>query len=641
MLRISLILVSLFSMIAAQFPTDMDYGLLQIQSGRMLQVSSYDRSGGNHDYQGIYPNQTLVLAELDGPGIIRRIWMTLSSPDSHYLRKVLIRAYWDDEPEPSIEVPLGDFFGTGMAYCHYETPYLGMSSGGFYCYLPMPFRHKARLEIVNQTDGTIPSFYYQVGYLKPDSMLNDDMAYFHACWHRDLRPDSGCSYTILEAVGHGHLIGMNLSVQGYTKNWYFLEGDEQIRVDGEKNPGIIGTGTEDYFNSGWYFNQGIFASAFHGLLLKDNASRRIAAYRFHIPDPVPFKKSILFQIEHGPENDETADYSSTAYWYQNEPHQTFPIIPKPSMRIPLQVVVPLGALEAESLHPIGNDILTSVIDMTDWGSDWSDGKQLRIESQSGKPSFELPISDLPEEAYQIDLYVTRGPEYGHCRISASRELVGEFEAYAKRIVPGGAVCLKAIKPEMGRIVLRFESDSVIGLDALVLNPVRRFIPEWQVIGPFPNPEDSSGSRIGLNTVYPPELGIDLDQNYPGAENKRVNWRTMSPDSLGKLSFYQCFEPNENVVMYAVCWVFSPDDRTATLFTGSDDGIKVFINDQAVFLRSVLRISEMDKDRILIHLHSGWNKVLLKIENHLGGFSFFARIVDGHRELKFCSHPPMK
>ena len=204
----------------------------------------------------------------------------------------------------------------------------------------MPFNVSARIEVTNETGQAIPSFYYHIDYHKLSAPLDSTVAYFHATWHREIRTDPSHYYTLLEAEGEGQLVGINLNMQSYNGGLSFLEGDEMIYVDGEKEASIKGTGTEDYFNSGWYFNQGEFSAPYHGLILKDDSLGRIAAYRFHILDCIPFKKSIRALIEHGNENVEIADYSNTAYWSQKEPHRPFaPMLP-PGLRIPLRVQVP-------------------------------------------------------------------------------------------------------------------------------------------------------------------------------------------------------------------------------------------------------------------------------------------------------------
>jgi hypothetical protein len=282
-----------------------------LKSSKFIQVSSYDTSGGNNDHITIPAGHTAKIMDVEGPGVITRIWFTVDSRDPYFLRRILIRMYWDDEEDPSVEVPFGDFFGNGFCYKPYTTPYLSMSSGGYTCFFPMPFEDRSRIEIVNQTGMDIYAFYYQIDYQKLEGYLSRDIGYFHAFWKRDIRTDYDSNYTLLRIKGRGHIVGVNLNIQSYNGGLGYLEGDEKVFVDGERKASIYGTGTEDYFSSGWYFNTGEYAGPYNGLILKNDSLGRIAAYRFHILDPIPFKKSILFTIEHGQGNQEIADYAST------------------------------------------------------------------------------------------------------------------------------------------------------------------------------------------------------------------------------------------------------------------------------------------------------------------------------------------
>jgi len=305
---------------------------------KAAQESSFDRTGGNDDYVVIEGGGRAVLADIKGAGCVSRMWVTMASPDLYILRKCVLRMYWDGEEHPSVEAPIGDFFGVGFSeYRHFTALPLGMSSGGFYCYFPMPFSKSARIEVENQSEKKINAFYFNITYHRFDKLEKDaEAGRFHARWrHEKTMP--GSNYTILEATGAGHYVGCNMNMQGRKPfSFWFLEGDEMIYVDGEQHPPAIhGTGTEDYFNSGWYFRNGEFAAPYHGLTIKDPVRSRISAYRFHIEDPIPFKKNIRVTIEHGGINDAPgSDYSSTAYWYQTEPHHSMGLFPQADDRIP-------------------------------------------------------------------------------------------------------------------------------------------------------------------------------------------------------------------------------------------------------------------------------------------------------------------
>ena len=611
-----------------------------LKQSKLVQISSYDTSGGNSDFIAIPDGATKSLASLQGPGVIVNIWMTIASEDKFFLRRILLRMYWDEERSPSVEVPIGDFFGTGFQYKHYITPYIGMSSGGYYSYFPMPFNKSARIEVVNQTGQEIASFYYHIDYQQLTQPLERDVAYFHASWHRDYRTTSKQNYTVLEAEGEGHMVGMNLSMQGYDNGMQYLEGDEMVYVDGEKVPSVYGTGTEDYFNSGWYFNRGEFAAPYHGLILKDDSLARVVAYRLHIQDAIPFKKSIRFTIEHGESNAEAADYSSTAYWYQKEPHKPFAAMPPAGLRIPLRVVVPGGALEAESLKPVEPSIPVRVEDMSASGADWSGLKQLAAAAEKEGDAFSL---DLPVEEtnYNIAAYYTKGPAYGTVDILHDGRKVGVIEGFNNSIVPGGKILLQNLRASRGRLPLQFRvagKDSAsagyaLGLDAFVLQPIRKFIPEWFMIGPFGNPRNTRLERLGLDTPYPPEKEFDPDRSYPGLDGKPVRWTLDKTPANGRMDLYK-YDPYEMVVVYALTHIYSPKDQELPLLLGSDDGVKVFLNDRELHRVLKVRVVRVDQDRVPLRLVKGWNKLLLKIENNYGGYNFYARVLDQEESLVF-------
>ncbi|MCC6398893.1 MAG: DUF2961 domain-containing protein [Bacteroidetes bacterium] len=619
--------------------------LPQLKEGRLLQLSSGDTTGGNSDFVAIRPGETAVIADIRGPGVIVGMWFTIMSSDKHFLRRILLRAYWDDEKLPSVEVPVGDFFGTGFAYKHYLTPFLGMSSGGYYCYFPMPFAKAARLEIVNETGQEVQSFYYHINYRQLTQPPAPDIAYFHASWRREPRTAPGKPYLILDARGRGHLVGVNMNMQGYDNGMQYLEGDELVYVDGEKIPSLRGTGTEDYFKGGWYFNKGEFAAPYHGLILKDDTLDRIAAYRFHIPDAVSFNSSLKFTIEHGDQNAEIADYSSTAYWYQLEPHAPFPPMLPPGARIPLRVVVPGRGIEAEDMVPQDPGLMTTIEDMTPFGAEWSGMKQLKIDFARAGDGRELSFR-VEEEAYDIAMYVTQGPGYGRIRVSQSGRPIATYDGYAQEILPGGKVLLKDVKAVDGLVRLEVNAEGkhdratgfAAGIDALILEPHRSFIPEWQLIGPFDNPRDQNLRRLGLDAVYPPEKEIDFTKTYPGVDKQPVQWTLTKTPPKGRIDLYQ-FDPYEMVVVYAHTYVYSPKDQTLPFLLGTDDGVKVFLNGKPIHEVLAVRVVRVDQDRIPLALKKGWNSLLLKIENNYGGYNFYARILDPGHTIRFNALRP--
>lgn len=323
--------------------------------------SSYSREGDNRDRIRLQKGDIATLLDVNSPGVITHIWMTADSIEQNYLRKVLLRIYWDGEAEPSVLVPLGDFFGIGHGQTATYTslpmvmaPYEGK---GLNCYLPMPFHKSARMEVISDVTGSDVRLYYNIDYETWDNPLPQDFGTFHACWRREnptdgiIQPpemtedifqhdginlsDAG-NYLLLEAEGAGQYIGCSLNIHTLRDpkdfNWYG-EGDEMMFIDDDNEgkrwpPTLHGTGTEDYFNTAWGTDEA-FSSPFFGLPKPggEHYTGFISWYRWHLPDPVRFNRSIRISIEHGHANRRSDDYSSVAYWYQEEPHKPFGILP--------------------------------------------------------------------------------------------------------------------------------------------------------------------------------------------------------------------------------------------------------------------------------------------------------------------------
>ncbi|MBU5365504.1 glycoside hydrolase family 172 protein [Enterococcus devriesei] len=327
--------------------------------------SSYDITGGNRDFLKIFPGDQKTIAMISGSGCVTHIWMTMApleeTMEEYLYRKIIIRMYWDGEESPSVEVPIGDFFGMGHGITknYSSAPFqMGPESGqALNCVLPMPFKAGARFEIESQAAEPI-KFYYYIDYesytAEPETALR-----FHATWHRELtkginsdevsnayyefggkNTDGKNNYVLLEAEGRGHYIGCNMNIHNlrYTNEWnWYGEGDDMIFIDGEEWPPTLhGTGMEDYFNTAWCPTEE-YQSPYFGLLLggDPNWAGKISTYRYHIEDPIMFDKSIKVTIEHGHNNHRSDDYSSTAYWYQTEPHKEFQELLPMAERLPL------------------------------------------------------------------------------------------------------------------------------------------------------------------------------------------------------------------------------------------------------------------------------------------------------------------
>jgi hypothetical protein len=276
---------------------------------------------------------------MSGAGSINHIWITVvnehmdrtpNAIEPDFLRRLLLRMYWDGEEEPSVLVPIGDFFGVGHARTrNFVSAPLQMSpedGKSFNCFFHMPFAKGARIELVSELEHEKVLFYYYVDY--EEFLFGGENVTGEG------------NYTILEAEGRGHYVGCVLNVHNLREtnrwNWYG-EGDDMIFIDGEKwPPSLQGTGTEDYFDTAWC-PQEKYSAPYHGITLggEDNWGGQVSLYRFHVEDPVTFERSIRVTMEHGHANKRSDDYSSVAYWYQAEPHSPFSILPV-EQRVPRQ-----------------------------------------------------------------------------------------------------------------------------------------------------------------------------------------------------------------------------------------------------------------------------------------------------------------
>ena len=276
---------------------------------------------------------TTTLADIEGPGVIQHIWITV---ESTAYRTCVLRFYWDDEETPSIEVPVGDFFSNshGLRYDISSIPIAVNPQGGFNCYWPMPFRKRARITIENQHSGDIRAWFYQVDYALTE--VPEDAAYFHAQWRQSMTSREHPKHTIVEGIsGQGHYVGTSLGWTQMSDGWWG-EGEIKFFMDGDDEyPTICGTGTEDYFGGAWAFGD-TYSTPFLGYPLWTREPGEVpkhGLYRWHVLDPIRFQDELRVTIQalgwypdrlYQPLTDKLA---SVAYWYQSEPHGAFPVLP--------------------------------------------------------------------------------------------------------------------------------------------------------------------------------------------------------------------------------------------------------------------------------------------------------------------------
>lgn len=455
------------------------------RGGRPMHEGSWDRSGGNGDLRGVDPGQEITLFDHKGAGIVRRFWVTIAPRAEMTIhRQAILRMYWDDETVPSVEAPVGDFFGVGFGeQADYISLPLNETSGGYNCYWPMPFHKSARWTLTNLSKRRIDAFYYNIDFTAYER-LPKDLLHFKAQWRRENPTTPGTNYTILEARGRGQFVGAALFMQNRKgRGLGFLEGDEMIHIDDEEKPSIIGTGTEDYFSSGWYYDRGVYSAPYHGINIKDESQGRISTYRWHIEDAMPYKKSIKVTIEHGHANESEGDYSSIAFYYQKEPASPNPVFPKEAEGF-LPFVAPppfriAGAVEGERL--IGRAKATegpfSVQEMSAFQGQWSGEAHLWWRPSRDDSALNLELRVPEEGEYEIAGYFTKARDYGTARLFVNEAPLGEeLDFYDPQVVPTGAIPLGKITLKAGvntlqiRITGKNEKSVgyMVGLDCLVL-----------------------------------------------------------------------------------------------------------------------------------------------------------------------------
>ena len=316
-----------------------------IKNGITQRFSSWDTTGRNRDYWDIQPGESKIIANIQGPGIITHIWLTQRN---HY-RECLLKITWDDESNPSVIAPLGDFFCLGHGIVNsFQSALFSASTNNnnkfdhgcaLNCYAPMPFKKRAVVEIENQSTELHKQYFY-VDYEKVSS-LEENLGYFHAefrrsytfnGWAPDLPVNSeevdaiankemlpwNNNYIILSTIGKGHYLGCNLSVTNLKGEWWG-EGDDMIWVDGYKwPPDLHGTGSEDYLNQAWGMQDNSFLRNGSSIYEKNTLGYQ-TSYVFHLENPIRFQKEIRVTIEHGHGNHLANEMASTAYWYNEKP----------------------------------------------------------------------------------------------------------------------------------------------------------------------------------------------------------------------------------------------------------------------------------------------------------------------------------
>ncbi len=400
----------------------------------------------NFDNFRVAPGETHSLLDATGPGVITHIWMTFLGPEPQAWAKegsanhqeMLLRMFWDGHERPGVEAPVGDFFANCFAKRSevISLPVIVEDADSYNCFWQMPFRKSARIEIVNQSDKPISLLYYNIDWVKKES-LPADTPYFYAQYRQEYPTEHGQDYVVLDTQGKGHYVGTVLAVRTRSPSW-FGEGDEKIYIDGENKPSIWGTGTEDYFLSAWGLKK--TSTPYFGVPYFDQwgiVGGHTSAYRWHLQDPIVFNTGIKVTFEHfgwiSPDenpaykstswNEREDDYASVAFWYQiGEPTFTARAPSARERRLPSleRVVVPARDFTDAAHHGVGS--------VTKQQLDLYDNPQLLYRAPKAEGAWiEFPFEVKKQEPLRLLINATKSYDFG------------QYHAYLNGVRLGGVI----------------------------------------------------------------------------------------------------------------------------------------------------------------------------------------------------------
>jgi len=439
-------------------------------------LSDPNVEASNYDNFTVEPGEKHVLMEAEGPGVITHIWLTFLGPEPHPWapegaadhQEMLLRIYYDGNPRPGVEAPVGDFFANcfGKRSEVISLPVIVEDGDSYNCFWRMPFRKSIRIEILNESKKQIRLLYYNIDWIKKDS-LPEDTPYFYAQYRQEYPVEQGKDYVILDTQGKGHFVGAVLAVRTRSPAW-FGEGDEKIYIDGEEKPSIWGTGTEDYFLSAWGLKR--CSTPYFGVPYLDQRGiigMHVSAYRWHINDPIVFQKSIKFTIEHfgwisedeNPQkkscswNERQDDYASVAFWYQTgEPTFSARAPSGAERKLPSleRVIVPAKDFLAAEHHGSGAaraQMLGGLYPQ----------EQMFYKPENPEDAWvSIPIEVAKKEPLRLLLNATRAPDYGRYQAYLDDVPLGQPLDFYNENIDNFEYHLLDFWPEPGRYVLKLK-----------------------------------------------------------------------------------------------------------------------------------------------------------------------------------------
>jgi hypothetical protein len=630
--------------------------------------SRQNQSGGIR----VEPGATVPTLEArSGPGVVRYLAIDLADPRPSALRGLVLEVTVDGAPGPQVSAPVADLFSNGFGPRAWKGLLAGGTDRGGWLRLPICWKREAVIAWRNTTAEPIVA--NVVTSVLGRQGLSDELAYLHAEF-RSTDQVGEPLYEFANVPGAGKFVGLNLALQGVGDLWY-LEGNEQISVDGEASPSIVGTGTEDFFNGGWYWDSGPLALALHGLGVKEEwTSNRTTPWRHLLPDAVPFRDGFVGRIEHGSANAvRDASYSSVAFWYSDAP-VLVRRVPAEEARVPRRWVRrPPGAIPAVSMQWSPAEAMTK----TSWEQLSSELRGCEYPLHQGFPvsHFERDRPKMPSELallrgrevraaftvdegdrYRLRLHLARHRGSPKLDVRIDDRSIGTIVTDGSDLPPAPAGSTRAAaapappesiqpftSPELGpvglargahRLTLRAlvpeeeagARDGWIGLDALSLESAAPYVRSWWVAPPVEcDPAATVEQEPAAQRAF---LGAQLDPAASG-------WREVA-DAGDVANLNELVSPRAPVLGYLMTFVLSPDDRVARARLGSDDGVQLWCNGALVWTNALHRPITPDADRFDVPLVKGWNVLLVKVRNDDGGYALSLRLADPDGALRIAT-----
>ena len=589
----------------------------------------------------------------EGPATLASLNLTVAKANAASLRGLLLEIATDDTA-PTIRAPLGDFFAAGFGPTNTDGLLLGWRGDTGYCHLPMPFHKSMQLRLRNTTNTT-----QQIGIsaLANPGEPNTKAGTLHAEF-RSTDQVGDELYQFASIRGPGKYVGITQAMQGVGDLWY-LEGNEEFYVDGEQRPSILGTGSEDFYNGGWYWDQGTFSLPMHGLGEKAEwTTNRTTPWRMQMMDAVPFTKGLVARIEHGSRNEvRDAYYSSVVYWYG--PPQPVREVRDEELRQPrLWALRPKGSIPASELRWSASPALT-----------WKSWEELTTTHRGlDRPLFQaFPVSYVERDKPAIDArlaVLTSGSEprryKAHFTVPFADSFQLEVLAYHTNAlvdtqIDGEGVrglrkrsddfLLSLIESPDPETITRLPIALTAGeheitfqvaanarrtpaIDSLRLVPGARYIRTWWIAPPL-----AANAGGTVEDVMPAEatwLAADFDPAGRG-------WKQVTSGGDG-IDLNHHVSSQAPMLAYLMVFVHSPNARTSHALLGSDDGVRVWANGALVWSHALHRPMTPDQDQFDVPLQAGWNRLLVKVKNDDGGYGVMLRLADPDHALKFAFAP---